>query len=89
MILLLADRFAPLVSVVRQRVTFSIADEITAHALGIALGAPVVEILRTVVDADGAVVTHTYARYPGEYVRLDFDFAVADMAAASGEKGGQ
>ena len=86
-ILVIAQQFLPLVSVVRQSVTFSIADEITAHALGIALGAPVVEILRTVADADGAVVTHSYARYPGEFVRLDFDFAVAGPEFARRARG--
>ena len=82
---MLARRFVPLVSVVRQSVTFSIADEITAYALGIALGAPVVEILRTVADRDETVVAHTHARYPGEYVRLDFDFAITKLAGDMGE----
>jgi len=86
-ILVLARRFQPLVSIGRQRVTFSIADELTAHSLGVALGAPVVEILRTVVDADGRVVVQTHARYPGEYVRIDFDFAIAPVA--QGREGGQ
>jgi GntR family transcriptional regulator len=67
----------------RQRVTFSNADTETAQALGIALGAPVVEILRTVSGRDGRVISHTYARYPGAYVRLDFDFDVTgDKPAA-------
>lgn len=74
-VLVLVERHGELAAAARQRVTFSIADERTASALGIALGAPVVEILRTITDADGRVVVHTYARYPGEYVRLDFDFA--------------
>lgn len=87
-ILVLAREFPSLVSAVRQSVTFSIADEITARALGIALGAPVVEILRSVADAEGVVAAHTYARYPGEYVRLDFDFAVTDGDAPREEKGG-
>ena len=77
-ILVLARHHRNLVAAVRQSVTFSIADEVTAHALGIALGAPVVEIYRTIADEKGIVVAHTYARYPGEYVRLDFDFDITD-----------
>lgn len=81
-VLVLAKRYPKLVAVFRQRVTFSIADERTALALGIALGAPVVEILRTIADPQGGVVTHTYARYPGDYVHLDFEFPVGGAAAA-------
>ncbi len=57
-----------------QRVTFSSADDVAAQALGVALGAPVVEILRTLTDHDENVLAHTYARYPGQFVRLDFEF---------------
>lgn len=78
-ILVLVRRHQHLAAQAHQRVTFSIADERTARALGIALGAPVVEIQRTIADADDRVVAHTYARYPGEYVRLDFDFAVDEI----------
>lgn len=85
-VLVLAKRHPELVAGVRQRVTFSNADERTARALGIALGAPVVEILRTMTDPDETVVSHTYARYPGEYVRLDFDFDLdGTPRAARGE----
>jgi GntR family transcriptional regulator len=72
---------------VLQRVTFSSADDVTASALGVALGAPVVEILRTLVDRDGRVLAHTYARYPGEYVRLDFEFDPGGAAAGPREDG--
>ncbi len=75
-VLVLADRHANQLGTAFQRVTFSTADEMSARALGIALGAPVVEILRTIVDADGAILVHTYARYPGEYVRIDFQFSM-------------
>ena len=83
-ILVLAERHPELIAAVRQRVTFSNADEVSARALGIALGAPVVEILRTLVDPDGGVIAHTYARYPGEYVRIDFAFAL-DRAPKSAQ----
>jgi len=75
-ILVLAERHRALIAGVHQRVTFSNADETSARALGIALGAPVVEILRTLVHPDGGTLAHTYARYPGEYVRIDFEFAL-------------
>lgn len=74
-ILVLAERHAQLINTTFQRIMFSNADEVSARALGIALGAPVVEILRTLVDRDDKVIGHTYARYPGEYVRIDFAFA--------------
>ena len=83
-VLVLADRHAERIGSAFQRVTFSNADEATARALGIALGAPVVEILRTLVDPAGAVLVHTYARYPGEYVRIDFEFAIERPGAAPG-----
>ncbi|MCR4266685.1 GntR family transcriptional regulator [Nitratireductor sp. ZSWI3] len=82
-ILVLAERHGSLIAAARQRVTFSIADERTASALGIALGAPVVEILRTICDAEDRVVVHTHARYPGEYVRLDFDFNTGGSARSA------
>lgn len=85
-VLVLAQRHPELATVFRQRVTFSIADERTALALGIALGAPVVEILRTIADSQGHVVTHTYARYPGDYVHLDFEFPIGAAAAATEER---
>ncbi len=69
-----------------QRVTFSSADDVTANALGVALGAPVVEILRTLIDDEERVLAHTYARYPGEFVRLDFEFKVGGPSAESGEE---
>jgi len=75
-LLVLAEHHAGLIGEARQRVLFSNADETSARALGIALGAPVVEILRTIADEDGKVIAHTYARYPGEYVRIDFQFAL-------------
>ncbi|WP_102957637.1 GntR family transcriptional regulator [Mangrovicella endophytica] len=75
-ILVLADRYCEQIGSAFQRVTFSNADEASASALGIALGAPVVEILRTLVDPEGRVLVHTYARYPGEYVQIDFEFAL-------------
>lgn len=86
-ILVLAERHGDLIATARQRVTFSIADERTARALGIALGAPVVEIWRTISGSDERVIVHTHARYPGEYVRLDFDFTgeIEHAASASTE----
>ena len=83
-ILVLVNRHRELAVTARQRVTFSIADERTARALGIALGAPVVEIQRTIADTDGRVVAHTYSRYPGEYVRLDFDLAIDEQPDPDG-----
>ena len=82
-ILVLAEGYGERIGSAFQRVTFSNADETSASALGIALGAPVVEILRTLVDPDGRVLVHTYARYPGEYVRIDFEFALDGPGAAS------
>lgn len=79
----LVERHGERIATARQRVTFSIADERTANALGVALGAPVVEILRTIADGEGRVVAHTHARYPGEYVRLDFDFNIAEAGPAA------
>ena len=75
-VLVLAERHRERIGSAFQRVTFSNADETSARALGIALGAPVVEILRTLVDPAGDVLVHTYARYPGEYVRIDFEFSL-------------
>ncbi|MCS0496501.1 GntR family transcriptional regulator [Ancylobacter sp. MQZ15Z-1] len=75
-VLVLAERHAELVEEVRQRILFSNADETSARALGIALGAPVVEIMRTLIDRNDQVIAHTYARYPGEYVRIDVQFAL-------------
>ncbi|MDE2578900.1 MAG: GntR family transcriptional regulator [Hyphomicrobiales bacterium] len=82
-ILLFAEQSALALARVGQRVTFSSADEVTAAALDIALGAPIVEIVRTLVDRDGAVLAHTYVRYPGERVRLEFTFE-ADCATGAG-----
>lgn len=81
-VLVLAERHGERIKSAFQRVTFSNADETSARALGIALGAPVVEILRTLVDPDGAVLVHTYARYPGEYVRIDFEFTMEGAGKA-------
>lgn len=81
-LLVLADHHASRIQSAFQRVTFSNADETSARALGIALGAPVVEILRTLVDPDGKVLVHTYARYPGEYVRIDFEFSMEGPGAS-------
>ncbi len=80
-VLVLAERHRERIASAFQRVTFSNADETSARALGIALGAPVVEILRTLVDPDGTVLVHTYARYPGQYVRIDFEFSMEGPGA--------
>ena len=85
-VLVLAEAHRSLIDTVRQTVTFSIADADVSDALRIPLGAPVVEIRRTITDTESVVVAHTYARYPGEYVRLDFEF---DIGASPSKMGGK
>lgn len=86
-ILLLAERRSLALAKVAQRVTFSSADGVTAAALGVALCAPIVEIQRTLIDDRGSVLAHTYVRYPGERVRLDFEFETRRANTAAAETG--